>query len=334
MIATADSNRRWRRIFLIVGAIITAYALLAPLTSLDAVQSANVPLLADKFWFRIATFIVMFIVMATAWNIIGGITGYAAFGNVAFFGIGAYTTGMLVAKAKWPFLVALPLAPVVAASFAALIGLPLLRLRGHYFAVASLSIGEVFREVAMSWTGVTGGGMGINLPPMRPAFGTEPQMFYYSMLALALVTLATTVLVTRSRLGVAFRCIRQNEEAASMIGIDATRAKIIAFALSATFPGAAGALYASWVSYIDPSDVFDILNSVKAPVMVLLGGVGTVIGPAIGALLYLVFEEIVWRSLLQFHAVMLGVIIVGLVLFLPSGFVDVLRRRRLSRSAQ
>ncbi|TMF92913.1 MAG: branched-chain amino acid ABC transporter permease [Chloroflexi bacterium] len=138
MIATADSQRRWRRLFLIVGAIVAAYALLAPLTSLDAAQSANVPLLADKFWFRIATYVVMFVVMATAWNIIGGITGYAAFGNVAFFGIGAYTTGMLIAKAKWPFLVALPLAPILAALFAALVGLPLLRLRGHYFAVASL----------------------------------------------------------------------------------------------------------------------------------------------------------------------------------------------------
>src|SRR5205823_5668354 len=84
IIATADSQRRWRRLFLIVGAIVAAYALLAPLTSLDAAQSANVPLLADKFWFRIATYVVMFVVMATAWNIIGGITGYAAFGNVAF----------------------------------------------------------------------------------------------------------------------------------------------------------------------------------------------------------------------------------------------------------
>jgi branched-chain amino acid transport system permease protein len=156
-------------------------------------------------------------------------------------------------------------------------------------------------------------------------------VFYYSFLALALVTLAVTIMVARSRLGVAFRCIRQNEEAANMIGIDATRAKIVAFALSAAFPGAAGALYASWVGYIDPSDVFDILNSVKAPVMVLLGGVETVAGPAIGALLYLVFEEIVWRSLLQFHAAVLGLIIVLLVLFLPSGFVDVVRRRKFLR---
>ena len=147
MIAQGLRDRRWRRIFLIVGAIVAAYALLAPLTSLDFAQSANVPLLADRLWFRIATYIAMFIVMATGWNIIGGITGYAAFGNVAFFGIGAYTTGMLIAKAKWPFLAALPFAPVVAALFAALVGLPLLRLRGHYFAVASLGVGVAVGEL-------------------------------------------------------------------------------------------------------------------------------------------------------------------------------------------
>ena len=292
------------------------------------------PLFLDNYFMRLATTVFMYCVLAWSWNFIGGFVGYPSFGIAAFFGFGAYIGAVPLLHKMIPFWLSPVYAWLACFVVAAVIGAPILRLRGHYFAVASLVVGEVFREVAMSWTDLTGGGMGINLPRMRPQFGTETQIFYYSMLALALVTLVTTVLVSRSRLGVAFRCIRQNEEAASMIGIDATRAKIIAFALSAGFPGAAGALYASWVSYIDPSDVFDILNSVKAPVMVLLGGIGTVIGPAIGALLYLAFEEIVWRSLLQFHAAMLGVIIVGLVLFLPNGFVDVLRRRRLSRSAQ
>ncbi len=167
MIATAASNRRWRRIFLIAGAILAAYALLAPLTSLDVAQAASVPLLADRLWFRLATIVAMFIVMATAWNIIGGITGYAAFGNVAFFGIGAYTTGMLIAKARWPFLLALPVAPVVSAAFAALVGLPLLRLRGHYFAVASLgvgvAVGELVQNIDYRGEPVFGGASGLFL---------------------------------------------------------------------------------------------------------------------------------------------------------------------------
>ena len=149
MIGTAASNRRWRRIFLIVGAILAAYALLAPLTSLEAAQSANIPLLADKLWFRIATIIAMFAVMATAWNIIGGITGYAAFGNVAFFGIGAYTTGMLIAKAKWPFLLALPLAPIVAAAFAALVVSLLGNLRYHAPAGGDISLFGSVEQVAL-----------------------------------------------------------------------------------------------------------------------------------------------------------------------------------------
>jgi branched-chain amino acid transport system permease protein len=292
------------------------------------------PRFLDNYFMRLATTVFMYCVLAWSWNFIGGFVGYPSFGIAAFFGLGAYVGAVLLLHKMVPFWLSAVCAGIACLIVAAVIGAPILRLRGQYFAVASLVVGEVFREIAMSWTDLTGGGMGINLPPMRPTFGTEPQIFYYSMLALALATLVTTVLVSRSRLGIAFRCIRQNEEAAKMIGIDATRTKIIAFALSAAFPGAAGAIYASWVSYIDPSDVFDILNSVKAPVMVLLGGIGTVMGPAIGALVYLVFEEIVWRSLLQFHAGMLGAIIVGLVLFLPNGFVDVLRRRRHSKGGR
>jgi ABC-type branched-subunit amino acid transport system permease subunit len=103
MIAMVRSNRVWRRIFLGLAIALVAYGMLAPLTSLDALQSLNMPLLTSRTWFRIATLTAMFITMASAWNIIGGLTGYAAFGNVAFFGIGAYTTGMLIAKAHWPF---------------------------------------------------------------------------------------------------------------------------------------------------------------------------------------------------------------------------------------
>jgi len=283
----------------------------------------------DNYSLRLATTVFMYCVLAWSWNFIGGFVGYPSFGIAAFFGLGSYVGAIMLTQDMIPFWLSPACAAVVCLVVAALLGAPILRLRGHYFAVASLALGEVFRELAMNWTAVTGGGMGVNLPPLRSSLGTDSQVFYYMFLLLALVTFAVTVAVGRSRLGVAFRCIRQNEEAANMIGIDATRVKIIAFALSAAFPGAAGALYASWVGYIDPSDVFDIIISVKAPVMALLGGVGTVAGPAIGAFLYLAFEEIVWRNLLQFHAAVLGLIIVLLVLFLPNGFVDVTRRRKI-----
>jgi branched-chain amino acid transport system permease protein len=139
------------------------------------------------------------------------------------------------------------------------------------------------------------------------------------MFVAAAAALATTAFVAHDRLGFGLRCIQQNEDAAIMLGINTLRYKVVAFVLSAVFPGVCGGIYASWVNYIDPTDVYDVLLSVKPIVMVLLGGVGTVMGGVYGAILFLLMEELVWRNLLQFHAGLLGIIVVCLVLFLPNG---------------
>jgi branched-chain amino acid transport system permease protein len=296
--------------------------------SILAAIVAMLPVVIDNYYMRLMTTVMMYCVLAWSWNFIGGFVGYPSFGIAAFFGLGAYAGAILLSSKIIPFW----LSPVVGAAVcfvtAVIVGLPILRLRGHYFAVASFGIAEVFREIAMSWTDLTGGGMGINLPSQKPLFGTDAMTFYYMMFILAGVTFLTTLMVARSRLGVAFRCIRQNEAAANMIGVDATRSKIIAFAFASAFPGAAGAIYASWVGYIDATDAFDILISIKAPVMVLLGGVGTVFGPAVGAVVYLVFEELVTRNFLQFHAGLLGIIVVVIILFLPTGVLSLVRQRK------
>jgi len=240
-VIAAVASRRWRRLFLAAGVIVVAYALLAPLTSLDVAQAANVPLLADRLWFRIATVIAMFIVMATAWNIIGGIAGYAAFGNVAFFGIGAYTTGMLIAKAKWPFLAALPFAPLLAAVFAAVVGLPLLRLRGHYFAVASLGVGVALGELVqnLDFRGepMFGGASGLFLPIY--SIDNRGLYFFYLMCGAAALSIAVTWWVLRSRFGYGLIAIRENEEAAAVLGVNTTAYKVAAFALAAALTGLA-----------------------------------------------------------------------------------------------
>ena len=349
MIATSDSKRRWRRIFLIVGGIVAAYALLAPLTSLDAAQSANLPLLADRLWFRIATIIAMFVVMATAWNIIGGIAGYAAFGNVAFFGIGAYTTGMLIAKAKWPFLVALPFAPLVSAGFAALVGLPLLRLRGHYFAVASLgvgvAVGELVQNIDYGGQPLFGGASGLFLPIY--AIDNRGLFFFYLMVAAATIAIAVTWWVLRSRFGYGLIAIRENEEAASVLGVNTTAYKVAAYALAAALTGLAGGIFSQWNVFINQDNAFPIEYNVQMILMALLGGTGTVFGPAAGAVLLQLLIQFLGGSLpmsfsLPFVSeaarpivaqIILGLLLVGVVIFVPRGVIDFFGgRTRLSLS--
>ena len=219
------------------------------------------------------------------------------------------------------------IAGLAAALFAAVIGLAILHLKGHYFAIASLALAEVLRELVNS-SEFTGGGMGLNLPVPGWSVQLQAQLFFSAMLVVGAATAAAAILVARSRLGFALRCIQQNEDAAVMLGIDARVCKTAAFALSAASVGIAGAIYASWVHYIEPGDVFDILLAVKPLVMVLLGGIGTLFGPVIGAAVFLALEELVWRTFLTVHAGVLGALIVVLVLFMPGGIAGMRRRWR------
>ena len=293
------------------------------------------PALADNYILRVATTMLMYSALALGWNFIGGFAGYPSFATAAFFGLGAYASGVLQTKGL-PMAAAWVLAGAIAALFAAALGRAILHLRGHYFAIASLVVAEVLREVTNSATDLTGGGMGLNLPVLSADVTTQARLFYYAMLIVAVTALATTALVARHRLGFGLRCIQQNEDAAIVLGINTRRYKVAAFTLSAVFPGLCGAIYASWVNYIDPTDVYDVLLSVKPIVMVLLGGAGTVLGAVYGAFLFLLMEELVWRNLLQFHAGLLGIIVVCLVLFLPRGLRGggwAFRRRRMGEAA-
>jgi branched-chain amino acid transport system permease protein len=172
--------------------------------------------------------------------------------------------------------------------------------------------------------------MGLNLPVMRVAVTTQARLFYVVLAGLAALTLVATIVVTRTKLGFGLRSIQQNEDAANMVGVNTTLYKTVAFMLSAVFVGAAGAVYAAWVNYIEPTDVFDVLYSVKPIVMVLLGGAGTVVGPVVGAVAFLALEELVWRNFLTIHAGLLGLIIVVLIFFLPRGLLALGQRRRIA----
>jgi branched-chain amino acid transport system permease protein len=286
------------------------------------------PLFDSAYALRIGTFACMYAIMSVSWTVIGGFTGYPSFGTAAFFGFGAYCGGVLINKG-WPLLAAVGTAGMVAFVCALVLGIVLLRLRGHYFAIASLAVAEVLRESTNSATDLTGGGMGLNIPLVVSGSNSvmgEASFFFWTMWALLLLTFIVVRLIQQSKLGFGLVCIKQNESAADMIGVNATMYKSVAFAFSGVFVAMAGVIYAAWVHYIEPPDVFDVLFAVKPIVMALLGGLGSPAGAVLGAFAFLGIEELVWRNYLQIHSGVLGLLVVLLLLFLPNGMMSISKR--------
>lgn len=285
---------------------------------------AALPLFGSAYTMRLGTFACMYAIMAVSWNVIGGFAGYPSFATAAFFGSGAYCGGILLGKG-WPIMAALGAAGVLAFAAALLFGIVLLRLRGHYFAIASLALAEVLRELTNAAADLTGGGMGLNIALVVRGSGSvlgEASFFFWAMWALLLVCFVGVRLIQISKLGFGLVCIKQNESAADMIGVNATLYKSLAFAFSGVFVAVAGVLYAAWVHYIEPGDVFDVLFAVKPIVMALLGGLGSPVGALLGAFVFLGIEELVWRNYLQIHSGVLGFLVVVLLLFLPNGLMS------------
>jgi branched-chain amino acid transport system permease protein len=286
---------------------------------------------------RTLSAVFMFVVLAQGWNIIGGFAGYPSFGNVVFFGLGGYTTAILMSKAGMSFWLTLPLAAVVAAGFAILVGMPILRLHGHYFAIATLGVAEGMREIVINLPELTGGGAGITVPAVGAAATTaylSNAGFYYLFLSLAILSIVVVWMISRSRFGYALRAIHQDEDGAGAMGIDTTRAKVLAFAASAALTGLVGAAYAFQQVSIYPQRLFDVDFTVLMVVMAVIGGAGTVVGPVIGAVVLQYLSEWLRDHYTDYHTMIFGAIIVGAVILLPQGLVafsrDALKQRRIS----
>ena len=288
---------------------------------------AATPFIASNYFVKIATFLAMYAALALSWNFIGGYTGYPSFSTAAFFGLGAYSGALMQNAGLWVGFAWVG-AAILVSLFAALLGLAILRLRGHYFAIASIALADVLMLIASIWAGLTGGGEGLNVKIMPGGPDYIGRVFLYTMLSIMLMAFITTVIVDRSALGFGLRCIQQNEDAADMVGVDVTRYKATAFTLSAVFCGAIGAAYASWIAYISPSDSFSILMTLKVPVMVLLGGPGTIFGPILGSAAFIMLEETIWAKYLDYHQAVLGIVIVLLIFFLPGGLLRLITRRK------
>jgi branched-chain amino acid transport system permease protein len=285
----------------------------------------SAPAWAGAYWLRVVTGILMVAILSSSWNIVAGICGYFSFGNVVFFGLGAYTTAVLMSVLNVPFPITVLLGGFVAIVFAILVGLAVLRLKGHYFAIATLGINLAMREVVtnMEWTG-GGQGIWLQIPNMEPR--TFSLLIFYMMLALLGLTVITVYLLMRSRWGYAMRAIRGNEEAAAVLGIQTTYYKVAAFALSGVFSGMAGSIYAYWFTYIEPGQVFDMSLNIQFVMAGLLGGLGTLVGPLLGAGVLQLLSELIWSNFLQVHLAVLGLVIMLVVLFMPGGVIALLRR--------
>jgi branched-chain amino acid transport system permease protein len=278
----------------------------------------------NNYLLQVGTSLAMYVVLCLAWNVVGGFMGYPSFATAAFFGLGTYAAAILE-NAGGPFLAGWVAAAAAGAVFAAVLGAILLGLRGHYFAIGSIAVVEVMREVANNWEGLTGGAVGLNLPIMAGSANAVGVFFFLAMWGLAGLAWGASVLIARARFGFGLRCIRQNEDAARMVGIEVFRYKLAAFVISGTMASAAGGVYASMVAFIEPNDVFSVLLSIEVPVMVMLGGAGSVVGPLLGACLFSVLNEVVWVNFINFHAAILGLIIIVVIYLLPRGVLGPLQ---------
>jgi branched-chain amino acid transport system permease protein len=301
-------NGRW------VGAVLVTFVLLAPLVINDYHQS-----------FLLQVFMV--IALAQAWNLISGMTGYVSFGHAAFFGVGAYA-GALILTWGFPWWLAVIKGAGIAALLAVPLGFLTLRLRGPYFAIAMLGLNEVGRVAATLWVDVTRGGSGLTLSPeLLPSLDVK----YFTMFGLALGATLLVAWVHRSRFGLELRAIREDEEAAEMVGVNTTLNKVIAFVLSAVIPGAVGAVYVMYTSYINQASAFDHARNIEMIVVVLFGGSGTVWGPILGAATVMILRELLWAQFPAAHLAALGVLLLVVVLYLPGGLISILRKRQQKR---
>ena len=260
--------------------------------------------------------------LAQSWNIIGGYTGYPSFGNSVFYGLGGYGVAIAMVQFQLRFELGLAVGVALAVSFAFLIGLPVLRLRGHYFAIATLGLAEVMTAIVSNLE-IAGRNVGLVLPLLK-----GDTLFFELALALLVLTTLTVAWISRSRFGFGLIAIRENEGAAAVMGVNTTLYKILAFALCSVFAAIAGGIHAYWITYLDPGSAFDVTLNVKMIIMAVFGGPGTILGPVLGAFALSAISEILASKITSLASIFFGFVIVASIVFMPRGFADLVRRFR------
>ncbi len=295
----------------------------------------------DTYFLHLLIMVLLWVSIGSAWNLLAGFTGQVSFGHAAFFGIGAYSAGLLTfqlgVSAWWGML----FGGIVGVALAFPLGWICFRLRGAYFALATLALGEALRQIAVIWESLTGGMVGILI--MQTFVSKVP--YYYIALAVAVFAVGTIQLVMKSRWGYYFVSIRENQDTAASMGIDTRYYKMISLCISGYITGVAGSLYTNYMGFIDPHIVFSLHDiSVMSILVAIVGGVATIYGPAVGAFIMVAISEIfrsggfglldsltkstgsqilgvVTTYIKGAHVLSFGLLVILVILFLPNGIV-------------
>lgn len=281
----------------------------------------------------------MFAAMGISWNIMGGYTGYKSLGHSAFFGLGAYLVAIAHNQLGWNPLWSAPLLAIVVTIVAMLLGWIMLRTSGSAFVIATIAMLLIFRLLALNLKEITKGAPGLSqpLPPWSPEFSRMP--FYYYMLLVLIGAVVVSMFIRHSRFGLGLLAIRDDEGKAEMVGVNTTLYKVVAFGLSAYFVAVAGGIWSYFTTHISPVFAFDIIVGVEMIMVTMLGGLGTLWGPVLGAFIYIPASDLI---LFRFgsstiHLAILGALMTIILLFLPRGILPTiagwLEERRTPRAA-
>lgn len=285
-----------------------------------ALAAAALPSVAGDYYVGVGLSLLMYVALTQSWTLLSGMTGYVSLGHVVFYGLGAYVAVLLWREVPLAAIVAL--AALAAFLFAALIGLPALRVRGPYFVILTFGLAELAKYIVIVVEGWLG-------KFSRVVFGAPGlDTLFYIMLGLAAAATALTYFVRRSRFGRGLLALRENEEAAETVGVPTVRFKLFAYALSALIPGAVGSVMVLRQTYFEPAQIFDPVISFSIVTMAVVGGSEDVKGPLLGAAAFVLLSELLWANAPQLYMVLVGLLLIVFVLFAPQGLSGLIPARR------
>ena len=267
----------------------------------------------------------MFMAAALAWNWLGGYVGQISFGHSAMFGVGGFVAARLMLAIEVPFVLAWLVGGLAAGGYALLWGHPTLRLRGPYFSIATIGVGEATRLIATYWSDFTGGSSGLSLPL---AGAPSKYQLYWFGLYLLVVAVVISYGLRRSRIGLALLAIKEDVEAAADVGVNATWHQDLVLFLSGTMVGVCGGFYASYQAFIDPQDMFSFDRSISLILMAVIGGIGTVLGATSGAVVFVVIQEFLLANYSELYLGLYGTLLILIILFEPLGLAGLVLRVR------